>query len=256
MDVVRIARGTPLYAQVAADIAKRIEDGTLAAGARLPSEREFAQQLGLSRVTIRRALQELASAGRIEAAPGHAWFVKPSVIEGPENALQSFTQVSEARGCEARAKVTLARLRPCTLEEAELLRVAPGSELVELVRVRFMDDIPIALDASLVPHGRAPGLLGLDWTRTSLFATFRDRYHVTPTRTELSVEAEAATPRVASALRMAAGAPVLVTEGVTYDGQSRPIHYGRTTYRADRYRFHANRTLISASRGLAPRASA
>jgi GntR family transcriptional regulator len=233
-----------LYLRVQDQLEQAIADGIYPSGSRLPSERELAAQLGLSRVTIRRGLREMARTGLIEAAPGSAWFVKPAVIEGPQNALQSFSEMALERGLEASSQVLSATLRPATLDESEILHTAPGAELVELVRLRLLDGIPVAVDACLVPHGRAPGLLDVDWGHASLFAVLAERYECVALRASYSVEAEAVSPQNAKALGLPVGAPVLITIGTTYDGDGRPIHHARTTYRADRYRFNANRILV------------
>jgi GntR family transcriptional regulator len=244
-------RESLLYLQVSDHIANAIEKGQLQPGSRLSSERDLAQQLGLSRVTVRRGLQELARSGLIEAAAGHAWFVKPKVIEGPTNALQGFTETAHERGLGATSTILSAGLRAATLDEAEVFRVAPGAELVELLRLRLLDGIPTAVDYSLVPHAHAPGLLEVDFVHASLFSVLAERYGCAPTRADYAVEAAAADPDIARALGVTPGAPVLVTVGTTFDAEGRPIHFGRTTYRADRYRFHASRTLPGAARSVA-----
>lgn len=231
--------GSLLYLRVYKYIADAIGKGQLRPGSRLSSERDLAQRLGLSRVTVRRGLQELARSGLIEVAASHAWFVKPDVIEGPGNALQSFTETAQERGLQATASVLSAGLRPATLDEAEILRVAPGAELAELVRLRLLDGIPTAVDHSLVPHGRAPGLLEVDFTRASLFAVLVERYECAPTQADFAIEAAAADPGIAKVLGLSPGDPVLVTVNTTFDAEGRSLHFGRTTYRADRYRFHA-----------------
>lgn len=241
-------RESLLYLHVSDHIANAIEKGLLQPGSRLSSERDLAQQLGLSRVTVRRGLQELARSGLIEAAAGHAWFVKPKVIEGPSNALQSFTETAHERGLGTTSTILSAGLRVASLDEAEVFRVAPGAELVELVRLRLLDGIATAVDYSLVPHAHAPGLLEVDFVHASLFSVLAENYGCAPTRADYSVEAAAADPEIARALGVSPGAPVLVTVGTTFDAEGRPLHFARTTYRADRYHFRASRTLPGAAR--------
>lgn len=252
--IVGEPRESLLYLRVYDYVAEAIGKGQLLPGSRLSSERDLAQQLGLSRVTVRRGLHQLARSGLIEAAAGYAWFVKPTVIEGPSNALQSFSETAKERGLGASATILKSGLRPATLDEAEILRVAPGAELVELVRLRLLDGIATAVDDSLVPHSRAPGLLEVDFEHASLFAVLTARYGCAPARADYAVEAAAADQETARVLGISPGAPVLVTAGTTFDVEGKPMHFSRTTYRADRYRFHASRSLPGGARsGLTTR---
>jgi GntR family transcriptional regulator len=230
---------TALYAQISRLIADEVSGGTLQRGDRLPSERELCQRFGVSRVTLRRALADLVRQGVLESSRGRGWFVTTGVLGEPPNALQSFTQTAAARGLPAAARVLEAATRPATLEEAEGLAVAPGAPLFHLRRVRLLGGLPIAFDHSRVPVDLAPALADADFEGDSLYAVL-EAEGVCPARADYQVQAAAADATAAELLDTRPGAPVLVTEQVTYDAAERPIELATMTYRGDRYRFRAS----------------
>jgi DNA-binding GntR family transcriptional regulator len=220
-------------------LADEIATGVLAPHARIPSERDLSRRLSVSRVTVRRALAELQKQGLITTSTGLGWFVRAAEVEEPPNELVSFKRMGEALGLTASSRVLVARTRAATLNEAEALSIAPGAELVELTRLRLLDDVPIVVDASLVPSSRAPGLLEVDFTTASLYDTLAARYGIVAFSAEYVLQARGAADDVAELLELAIGEPVLVAEQTTLDVNRRPFQLSRMTYRGDRYRFRS-----------------
>ena len=103
----------------------------------------------------------------------------------------SFTQLAEDRGTAAGARVLRAEVRPSTLAEADRFRIAPGSAVFDLERLRTMDSLPIAVDHSVVLLAAAPTLPDADWTRASLYELLTDAGS-TPARADYDIEARAA----------------------------------------------------------------
>lgn len=228
----------PLYAQVSRWLAGEIASGALHPGERLPSERSLCERLKVSRVTLRRALAALVEDGLLEVSASRGWFVSSGPVGEPPNALLSFTAMGAARGLTASSKVIATEVRPATLDEAEILEVAPGAEVFDLERVRMLDGIPVALDSSRVPIAVAPGLSDIDFANHSLYASLEER-GVIPSRASYAVEAMAADDRQAVLLEIGPGEPMLVAIQMTFDQHGRPIELGRIAYRGDRYRFRA-----------------
>jgi DNA-binding GntR family transcriptional regulator len=235
------AAAEPLYLQVARLLAGEVAGGALVRGTRLPSERELCGRLGVSRVTLRRALAQLVDEGVLESVQGRGWYVTTGLLGEPPNTLQSFTETAQRRGLTASARVLLARVRAATLDEAEVLGVAPGVELFELHRVRLLSGVPLAFDEVLVPLAIAPGLPDHDFATASLYRTLQAAGTV-PSRADYAVESAAADARAAELLDLALHAPVLITLQTTYDQSERVIERSRMTYRGDRYRFRASLT--------------
>ena len=214
---------------------QQIRSGQLAPGAQLPTERELGGHFGVIRVTVRRALSALSQEGLVVAVRGRGTFVASGLLAEPANALMSFHELAARDGFTATSSVLSATVRPCTLDEAEQLRVVPGAELFDLVRRRSIGGLPVALDATLVPLEYAPHLPRVDWEVASLYREMAEAGQV-PVAADVAVEARAATPEEADELGTSVGAPVLVAESDAYASDGRVVVIGRIVYRGDRYR--------------------
>jgi GntR family transcriptional regulator len=230
---------TPLHLEVRNAIAEDIAAGLTAPGDRLPSERDLCERLNVSRLTLRKALKALVDDGLLESAPGRGWFVAGGPISEPANVLLSFSDMARARGLTPSATVLSAEVRSARLDEAEVLTVAPGSDLFEIRRLRRLDGVAISIDHSRVPLTIAPGLPQTDFRVESLYSVLRD-HGVEPTRAAAVVEAVPADAEQARFLEVNVGTPLLSLSQVTYAQDGRPIDMGDVTYRGDRYRFRAN----------------
>ncbi|HEY5859489.1 MAG TPA: GntR family transcriptional regulator [Actinomycetota bacterium] len=232
----------PLYQQVQHAIAEHIAAGRLAPGQQLPSERRLCERFDISRVTARRALAALVDEGLIQASPGKGWFVSDGHLSEPPNALLSFTALARARGLEPSARVLRHEVRDATMDEAESLQVAPGAEVLDLERVRMLDDLPVAVDHCLIPLGQCPELAEADFTVDSVYEILRTKARIAPTYADCTLEATAAGASIAPLLDLEPGSPVLVARQTTFDQSDRPVESSRITYRGDRYRFRTKLT--------------
>ena len=227
----------PLYHRVFREIVREIESGTLRPGDRLPSERWLCDELGVSRATVRRALEELIAEGLVESR-GRGSFITGEPVVEPPNTLMSLSEVARSRGLGASARVLGLDVRPATIDEAEAFGIAPGAGLFELRRLRMLDGLPISIDVNRVPLRMLPDALEMDFSTASLDEAL-DRAGHAPGRADYRLEARGADSSEAELLDVARGAPVLfaTTEAIAEDG--RVMDLGRTVYRADRYRFQA-----------------
>lgn len=216
-----------------------IENGVFSPGERLPGERSLANQLGISRESLRQALKELAEDGAVTSSPQRGWFVAVNMVSDPPNELQSFTDMARARGLEPTTQVLDVQQRPAQFEEARRLALAPASPVLELRRLRSLDGVPFSLDQTVVALGRTPGLSDVDMNNASLYQALEEVCGVQVTRSNYSVRADAADETAAALLRLDPGMPVLVGEEVTFDLTDLPVLCGELTYRADAYRFEA-----------------
>jgi GntR family transcriptional regulator len=226
------------YQHVQEQLAEEIERGGRRPGSRLPPERALAEHFGVSRVTLRRALGELARAGVVERS-GTGWMVASATIGEPPNALMSFSEMAASRGLTPGGHVLQRHTRPATIDEAEALGLAPGAPLLELERLRSMDGVPILIDRTRVPLSLAPGLDHLDLEGRSLYEVLEEHFGMRATAARFTVEAIAADERRARLLGLERGQPLLRCQQQTEDETGRRIELCEMVYRGDRYRFRA-----------------
>lgn len=189
---------------------------------------------------MRQVLTTMARTGQLRASANRGWFVATvRYSEGP-NTLISFSESARERGLTPTAKILRQEVRPATLDEAEVLGLAPAASVFEIERLRGMNEIPVGIEYSCLSLAQLPGLDTADLTDRSLFTVLADQYDRLPTRCDCEVQAQAASQRDADLLGVEPGFPVLVSFQTTFDQHERPLIAGRTTYRGDAYRFKAS----------------
>jgi GntR family transcriptional regulator len=226
------------YQHVREELEAEIERGRRPVGSRLPPERALAEHFGVSRVTLRRALDELARAGTV-ARSGSGWMVASPAIGEPPNVLMSFSEMAASRRLKPGGRVLDRRQRPATIDEAEALGLAPGAPLFELERLRSLDDVPILIDRTRIPLSLAPGLYEMDLDGRSLYEVLEQNFGMRPTRARLTVEAIPADERRARLLGLEPGQPLLLCRQQSQDQTGRQIELCDMVYRGDRYRLRA-----------------
>lgn len=225
----------PLYAQLKETLIAAIRAGDLAAGDKLPSQRELCERYRMSHMTVRRAISELLNEGVIYAIHGKGLYVAGRKQDA-ERGLVGFTEDMARRGMRAASQVLGAELTGASTVLAAGLGLAPGAALVRLRRLRLADGRPMAIQTSYLPHALCPGLLEHDLARQSLFALLRGHYGLRLAETVTVVEAALADDEQGRLLGLALPAPLLIAEQTTYLDSGHAIELARTAYRGDRYR--------------------
>lgn len=233
--VVRTDYPDPLWLQAVDYLRREVAEGRLPLGSRLPPERELCERLSISRVTLRKALARLVDDGVLRSSHGRGWFVAGSAQADWPHSLESFSETAERMGLTATSVILRAGVEPATLDEAEELGIAPGAPLFQLVRVRLLDGVPIAMDDSRVPAALAPGLSDIDFASGSLYESLA-HVGLDPQRADSTIEARGADAELAAHLRVQPGTPVLVMHQLVVDGDERPVLSSTIRYAGDRYR--------------------
>lgn len=215
-----------------------IEAGVFGPGSKLPGERELAERLGVSRSILRDALAQLSVEGYLENFPQRGWFVASSHL--PQKvALRSFTEMARARGLTPGTRLLKSETRAATWEELEALALAPTAMVLEVHRLRLLNDVVACYDRSVIALDRAPNLSETDFANGSLYWALENVAGVRIVRTDYRMRAASATSDVAKALEIREGAPLLVGEETAYDLSGNPLMLGHVTYRHEAYEFRA-----------------
>jgi DNA-binding GntR family transcriptional regulator len=247
MKLNRDRTGGPAYAQIIDLIRDEIESGNLVPGDQLPPEREFAARLGVSRMTLRQALQELQTRGLVVRAIGRrgGTFVARPKLERDLGRFAGLSEQLRRQGMIAGAVVVSAQETGAARSVAEALELEPGAAVVEVVRIRLADEEPIALERSHLPADRFRGILGLDLTR-SLYELLGDRFDAAPVRAVERIEPVLAGEEEADALRVDRGAPLMLVRRTAYDDAGAAVEHARDVFRGDRTRIVAWTSVLSA----------
>ncbi|SIN38173.1 GntR family transcriptional regulator [Micromonospora cremea] len=244
----------PLYERTAAQLLVDLRANAARVGDRLPSERALATRYAVSRVTLRAALADLESRGIVRPASSRGWFVgdldpdpapapAAPTAAAPQLQVQGLADFARVNGLTPSSRVLSAAVRPATVSEAEELRIAPGADLFELHRLRFLDDLLVAFEHNRLPLAACPALAETDFNSASLYATLRaaDPPQL-PRVADYSVEARHPTPREIELFGIGDTMPMLVATQLTFNQAGRPIELTVQVYRGDRYRFRATIT--------------
>ncbi len=224
----------PLWAQVCADLRRRIETGEFTAG--FPGELSLTEEYEVSRHTIREALRVLRSEGVLRSQRGRPTVIEPTVYRQSLGTLSSLFESVAAQGATPRSDV----LRIATTVNASVcadLGIADDTELVVIERLRYADDQPIAHDVSWLPADIARPLLARDLARAALYTELQALGIAIDGGSE-RVTAERAPRHIADLLDLPADAPLLLLERRA-TAQGRPVEWRETHVRADRFRLEA-----------------
>jgi GntR family transcriptional regulator len=241
---VRRSGALPVYRQVASALERDVLHGRPNAGrdARpdvqrmaLPSESDLSAEFGVSRVTVRQALDELHFKGLIYREKGRGSFARANRIEGVTG-FGSFTAEVEATG--ARPSSILAGFsKVADLPEAMLGHLAdppaPGEGFYRLSRIRCLDGKPVAFEESYLPAALYPGLTKAMIGKGSLYAAMREHWGLDPAWADAAIEPGIADAELAAHLKIDLGAPVVIAWRVTSSEQDQVLEFVRSVYRGD-----------------------
>lgn len=229
------------------EIERQLRDRVLqsAPGDPLPSEADLAAQFGVSRMTARQAMQNLAREGLVERRRGAGTFVAVPPMHRHEGSLMSFSEDMRRRGFTASSTLLEAGLRTATSSDIEALRLEPGVRVVAISRLRLADGRPLALErVALTPN--CAGVLADDLERGSLHESL-ERMGRRPTIAHSWITARGATGPEAKLLGIATRDPLLVERRIIYDAAGAPLEHTESAYIASRYVIDAVFTVVSSA---------
>jgi GntR family transcriptional regulator len=224
------------YHSVQAELLDQLSD--LEVGDALPPERSLATSLGVSRMTVRRAIDELVRQGRLIRRQGAGTFVAAPKISA---ALQvsSFSEDMRRRGHVPHSRTLEIEERFAGPQLGRRLDVSPGARILQVVRLRLADAAPMAIETLHVPLDLVPGLTGDDLTDASFYELLSDRYGIVLTRGLQEIEPTVTDERESELLEVPLHSPAFLFERTSWDREDRTVEFVRSVYRGDRYRLTA-----------------
>ncbi|HET7658643.1 MAG TPA: GntR family transcriptional regulator, partial [Bacillales bacterium] len=205
----------PIYFQLEEAIKHRIENGDWSPGDMIQSEREFAEQHKISRMTVRQAINNLVNDGYLYRQKGRGTFVAMKKFEQKLPVLTSFTEDMKTRGMKAGSKLIRFKIIPSVVEMAEELKIPLYDPIYEIQRVRLADDLPMALETTAIPANLVHGLTE-EHAKGSLYEYIEENLSSPIHSAKQMIEASAARESESEYLGIKKGSPVLLIQRTTY----------------------------------------
>lgn len=227
--------------QVAELLLNRIQTGVYKSSNLLPSIVNLSNELNVSRSTIREALSRLETLGLVEVHHGKGVKVTESKIDFSSR-VKSFSETVREQGKFPGGRVLEKGIVQADPVIAERLGIQPSENVIYLSRLRLADGLPLAIENSFMPCELFPALLEQAEIEKSLYELFRNIYGHEVTYAVRTIEAVLTTPEENKLLGLHGRQPALLIETLAMDINQRPVEYGKSLYRADRFKFVVQQT--------------
>lgn len=231
----------PLYMQIKEDIKAAIQQGVYKAKEKIPTEPELSAEYSVSRITVRRAIEELCGEGYLIKRQGLGTFVSTprihrKITDG--NRLESFSTLCQSCNMVAGAHLLSRQIVPIRQEEQEFFGLGSDALLIYVERLRTADNLPIFLENMFFPYQTYRGLMTEDLNNRSIFQVMKqiDGRTVNDT-SRRTLEIAKASPKQAQKLGISTGEPLLFMNCYFIDQEGRPLCVGRQYYVGSRYMF-------------------
>ena len=237
-DSINFESHIPYYIQLMDILKLKVQQAEWVPGDQIPGEQDLCERYQVSRTVVRQALRELEYDGVITRQKGKGTFISlPKISEGLVQKLTGFYQDMVERGLKPGSQVLHQDVSPSSEKVARFLNIEPGEEVIDIQRLRFINDEPIQLVTTFIPFKICPSLASADLTNQSLYAYLEEECGIVLTKGHRYIEAVLANDHEAAQLGIERGAPLLMLDSVSYSEDGRPIEYYHALHRGDRSRF-------------------
>ncbi len=246
-EIMSIGYKIPKYYLLKEDIIRKIEQDELDDDQMIPSERELTEKHGISRITVRKAIDELVNEGYLYRIQGKGTYVKGDSVKQELFSITSCTRDILQMGKTPTRKVINALIIQPNSKRMRELEITESDKIFTLDRVYYADDVPVNRTIVYLPMKLFPGLHTHNFASQSLYDVLEREYKVKITRATRTIEAVAAEPEISEMLTIPEGIPILLFRGVTYgvvNGKEVPIETFKSYYRSDNRRFYINQVKV------------
>lgn len=236
--VIDRSSAIPYYIQMKDAVREKIDHGEWKAGDQIPSEPELCKMFNVSRTVIRQALKDMEYEGQIIREKGKGTFVaEPKINESLIQTLTGFFQDMTDRGHRLVSQVLKQEVVPANAKVAKYLDLEISALVIEIQRVRYVEDEPIVFVTTYLPYSTCSKLLQADLTNRSLYQFIEDECGLFISRGRRTIEAVPANELEAQYLQVEKGSPLILLNSVSYLSDGSPIEYYHAVHRGDRSRF-------------------
>lgn len=241
---------TALYFQVKENIRMYIQQQNLKSGDKLPSENEFMDTYKVSRITVRRALDELEKEKLIYKVHGKGTFVANIHIQTELYYMKSFSEDMKDRGYTTWARVLENRVVEPPEEIRKALGLGSNARTIFIKRVRYADDNPIALEECYIPASDFVEVLQEDLAAQSLNKLMKEKYGVKFVYAEQYIKTSISNNRIREILQLKKQTAILSMKRIAYDETRGPVQFTLSYYRGDIYEYKVILPMRSTTEGV------
>ncbi len=231
----------PFYAQVREALREAIEHGDASPNEQLPSEVKLCSLFDVSRTVVRQALVGLEREGLLVRRKGRGTFVaQPKIGESMFKEPTGFFQDMASKGKTVVSQVLKQSVMPCSPRIAEKLQIDEGAQVIQIDRIRFVNDEPIVFVSTWLPYALCPGVARVDLTHKSLYDYLESRCGIVVARGRRIIRAVIASEHEAHLLSVAPGSPLISLESIGYLEDGTPVEHYQALHRGDRALFEVD----------------
>ncbi len=231
----------PYYIQLMDLLKTQIVEKKWSAGQQIPGEQDLCETYGVSRTVVRQALRELELEGAITRRKGKGTFIsEPKISEGLIQKLTGFYQDMIERGLKPVTRVLHQQVVPADETVAKFLNILPGTQVVDIQRLRFINEEPIQLVTTYIPYTIFPPVATVDLSNRSLYEFLETEGGIILSRGRRYIEAVLANETEAMLLDIERGAPLLMLDSISYTENEIAFEYYHALHRGDRSRFEVD----------------
>ena len=228
----------PLYYQLKEMIIYGINTGKWTVGDLIPSENQLSKLYSVSRNTAQKALEELVHDGILTRKQGVGTFVAAPKIEQALSGFYSFSEAMQARGYKHTVKVIGLAVVGAKKKQADALGIKEGAPVIELIRLRFVDDVPFVKETSNIPQNMAEGLEKYDFEKNSLYKTLLTTYQIYVVKARETFEPVLINSQESELLNVEEGSPAILLHRIAYSSNDVPVEFCKSIIPGSKCRFY------------------
>jgi len=233
----------PKYYLVKQKIVEMINNEEIGSDGMIPSERELMGNYGISRITVKKAIDDLVNEGYLYRIQGKGTFVKKETLDQDLISITSCTQDIIKLGMTPSKRLLEAEIIDADKAKLKKLQLCQGEKVFKIKRVYYANNEPINLTTTYLPCKLFPFIDSYDFGTDSIYDILENKYEVKITKAKRTIEAVLAVDEVARELKIKEGDPILLFKAITYglvNGREVPIENFESFYRSDKFKFYIN----------------